>query len=58
MEKFRSFAHFYGFERQNYLAPDKRLYAEYGFGFENIGIGNIRPLRIDFNWRNDFNFGN
>lgn len=42
----------------NYLAPDQRLYAEYGFGFENIGIGNIRPLRVDFNWRNDFNFGN
>lgn len=37
----------------NYTAPNK-LYYEYGFGFENIGVGNIRPLRIDFIWRSDF----
>lgn len=42
----------------SYNAPDKNLYAEYGFGFENIGIGNIRPLRLDFNWRKNFDFNN
>jgi hypothetical protein len=41
-----------------YNAPDQRFYAEYGFGFENIGIGNIRPLRIDFNWRKNYDFDN
>ncbi len=38
-----------------YLAPDQNIYYEYGFGIENIGIGNIRPLRIDFNWRGNYN---
>ncbi|TAF45955.1 MAG: carboxypeptidase-like regulatory domain-containing protein [Sphingobacteriales bacterium] len=36
-----------------YVAPTKP-YFEYGFGFENIGYGNIRPLRIDFITRSDF----
>ncbi len=39
----------------NYNAPNKRVYAEYGFGFENIGFGNFRPIRIDFVWRTDYN---
>ncbi|WP_395090574.1 DUF5686 family protein [Vaginella massiliensis] len=39
----------------DYLAPNKQIYFEYGFGIENIGIGNIRPLRIDFNWRGNYN---
>jgi hypothetical protein len=39
----------------NYNAPNRRVYAEYGFGFENIGFGNFRPIRIDFVWRTDFN---
>lgn len=38
----------------NYIAPDKELYYEYGLGVENIGIGNFRPLRIDFNWRGNY----
>ncbi len=33
----------------------ERLYWEYGFGIENIGIGNFRFIRVDFVWRNDFN---
>ncbi|QHI36151.1 TonB-dependent receptor SusC [Kordia antarctica] len=37
-----------------YTAPSAKPYYEYGFGFENIGIGNIRPFRVDFIWRNDF----
>ena len=36
-----------------YAAPTKPYY-EYGFGFENIGFGNIRPFRLDFIWRSDF----
>ena len=36
-----------------YEAPTDKLYYEYGFGFENIGFGNIRPLRVDFVWRGD-----
>lgn len=36
-----------------YVAPTKP-YFEYGFGFENIGYSNIRPLRIDFIRRSDF----
>ena len=36
-----------------YIAPTK-LYYEYGFGFENIGYGNLRPFRLDFIWRSDF----
>lgn len=35
-----------------YNAPTQ-LYYEYGFGFENIGYGNIRPFRLDFIWRGD-----
>ena len=38
-----------------YFAPNQQIYYEYGFGIENIGIGNIRPLRIDFNWRGNYN---
>lgn len=38
----------------NYLAPKDQIYYEYGFGIENIGFGNIRPLRIDFNWRGNY----
>lgn len=34
-----------------YAAPTNRLYSECGVGFENIGYGNIRPLRIDYIWR-------
>ena len=36
-----------------YVAPTDKLYYEYGFGFENIGYKNIRPLRVDFIWRGD-----
>ncbi len=39
----------------NYNAPSRKAYAEFGFGFENIGIGNFRPIRIDFVWRTQFN---
>lgn len=38
-----------------YYAPNEQIYYEYGFGVENIGFGNIRPLRIDFNWRGNYN---
>ncbi|KFF13268.1 hypothetical protein IW15_05580 [Chryseobacterium soli] len=34
-----------------YNVPAKP-YMEYGFGLENIGFGNLRPLRIDFIWNN------
>ena len=34
-------------------APNKPYY-EYGFGIENIGFGNLRLLRIDFNWRGNY----
>lgn len=38
-----------------YNAPEK-LYWEYGFGIENIGImGSVRFIRLDFIWREDFN---
>tara|TARA_R110002051_G_scaffold234056_5_gene295609 strand:+ start:494 stop:3838 length:3345 start_codon:yes stop_codon:yes gene_type:complete len=36
-----------------YTTPAKP-YIEYGFGIENIGFGNVRPFRVDFMWRNDF----
>ena len=36
-----------------YTAPTDKLYYEYGFGLENIGYQNIRPLRVDFIWRGD-----
>ncbi len=38
----------------NYLAPKDKIYFEYGFGIENIGLGNFRPFRIDFNWRGNY----
>ena len=38
----------------NYLAPSRKVYAEFGFGIENIGYGNFRPIRLDFVWRNNF----
>lgn len=38
-----------------YYAPNQQIYYEYGFGLENIGFGNIRPIRIDFNWRGNYN---
>ena len=34
-----------------YNSPDSGLYYEYGFGFENIGYGNVRFFRVDFIWR-------
>ena len=34
-------------------APTKPYY-EYGFGIENIGFGNVRLLRLDFNWRGNY----
>ena len=34
-------------------APGKPYY-EYGFGIENIGWGNFRLLRLDFNWRGNY----
>ncbi len=37
-----------------YLAPNKDIYYEYGFGIENIGLGNLRIFRIDFNWRGNY----
>ena len=37
-----------------YTAPNKKAYAEYGFGIENIGYGNFRPIRLDFVWRTNF----
>lgn len=37
-----------------YNAPNKNLYFEYGFGFENIGYGNLKFLRIDAIWRSDY----
>ncbi|WP_313581630.1 DUF5686 family protein [Chishuiella sp.] len=39
----------------NYFTPNKQIYYEYGFGIENIGYGNIRPIRVDFNWRGNYN---
>ena len=38
----------------NYSAPNKKVYGEYGFGIENIGYGNFRPIRLDFVWRTNF----
>ena len=35
-------------------APSQKPYYEYGFGIENIGFGNLRLLRIDFNWRGNY----
>ena len=41
-------------EGMKYSAPDQQIYYEYGFGIENIGFGNIRIFRIDFNWRGNY----
>ncbi len=38
----------------NYNAPNRKLYYEYGFGIENIGVGNLRFFRLDFNWRGNY----
>jgi len=37
-----------------YISPNKDIYYEYGFGIENIGYGNWRIFRIDFNWRGNY----
>lgn len=37
-----------------YSAPDQQVYYEYGFGIENIGFGNLRIFRVDFNWRGNY----
>ncbi len=37
-----------------YVAPNKDIYYEYGFGIENIGLGNLRIFRVDFNWRGNY----
>ena len=42
------------FESTKYSAPDQQIYYEYGFGLENIGFGNLRILRVDFNWRGNY----
>lgn len=42
------------FENKLYSAPDQQIYYEYGFGLENIGFGNFRILRFDFNWRGNY----
>ena len=38
--------------------PPEKIYWEYGFGIENIGIKNLRPIRVDFIWRNAFSSHN
>lgn len=42
------------FENRLYSAPDQQIYYEYGFGLENIGFGNLKILRVDFNWRGNY----
>ncbi|MGC4128688.1 MAG: DUF5686 family protein [Bergeyella sp.] len=37
-----------------YSAPNEQIYYEYGFGIENIGFGNLRLFRVDFNWRGNY----
>lgn len=37
-----------------YSAPSDHVYFEYGFGIENIGFGNLRIFRVDFNWRGNY----
>lgn len=37
-----------------YSAPSDKIYYEYGFGIENIGFGNLRIFRVDFNWRGNY----
>ena len=41
-----------------YVAPSDKMYYEYGFGLENIGYKNIRPLRVDFIWRGEHTSAN
>lgn len=41
-------------EGYKYSAPSEHIYYEYGFGIENIGFGNLRLLRVDFNWRGNY----
>ena len=42
------------FTNKLYSAPDQQIYYEYGFGFENIGLGNLKIMRVDFNWRGNY----
>ncbi len=37
-----------------YSAPSEKIYYEYGVGIENIGFGNLRIFRVDFNWRGNY----
>ncbi len=37
-----------------YGFSNNKPYYEYGFGIENIGFGNIRFFRLDFNWRGNY----
>lgn len=37
-----------------YSAPNQYPYYEYGLGIENIGLGNFRIFRVDFNWRGNY----
>ena len=39
---------------EEYVAPNDDIYYEYGFGIENIGLGNWRIFRFDFNWRGNY----
>ena len=39
---------------KKYSAPTEHIYYEYGFGIENIGLGNFRFFRVDFNWRGNY----
>ena len=38
----------------HYIAPTNKIYYEYGFGIENIGIGNLKVFRVDFIWRGSY----
>ena len=42
---------------EEYIAPNDEIYYEYGFGIENIGPGNWKIFRIDFNWRGNYKTG-
>lgn len=41
-------------EGWKYSAPSEQIYYEYGCGIENIGFGNLRIFRVDFNWRGNY----
>ena len=41
-------------EGWKYSAPSEKVYYEYGVGVENIGFGNLRIFRVDFNWRGNY----